>query len=90
MDYDKLIEALHKEAYGSDIEDLLLNSALAIEHLRDVLTCVTAERDAAVEELENYMVQDVVEGNEPCGICAKASAIPCECCDPKWQGIKEG
>ena len=49
---------------------------------------VKAERDAAVEELENYMVQDVVEGNEPCGICAKASAIPCECCDPKWRGIR--
>ena len=47
------------------------------------------ERDAAVEELENYMVQDVIEGNEPCGICEKASKIPCEVCDPKWSGLKE-
>ena len=53
------------------------------------LALMGAERDAAVEELENYMVQDVVEGNEPCGICAKASATPCECCDPQWRGIKE-
>lgn len=60
-----------------------------VETLRANLACVTAERDAAVEELENYMVQDVVDGNEPCGICAKASNIPCECCDPKWRGIKE-
>lgn len=30
MDYDKLIERLHKEAYGSDIEELLLESATAL------------------------------------------------------------
>ena len=34
MDYDKLIERLHKEAYGSDIEDLLLGASTAIETLR--------------------------------------------------------
>ena len=34
MDYDKLIERLHKEAYGSDIEDLLLDATTAIETLR--------------------------------------------------------
>ena len=59
------------------------------KQLRADLARVTAERDEAVEELENYMVQDVVDGNEPCGICAKASNIPCECCDPKWRVIKK-
>ena len=59
------------------------------EKLRADLARVTAERDAAVEELETYMIQDVVDGNEPCGICAKASATPCECCDPKWRGIEK-
>ena len=34
MDYDKLIEQLRKEAYGSDIEELLLEAATAIETLR--------------------------------------------------------
>ena len=34
MDYDKLIEALHKEAYGSDVEELLLEAASALSTLR--------------------------------------------------------
>lgn len=34
MDYDKLIEWLRKEAYGSDFEELLLEAATAIETLR--------------------------------------------------------
>ena len=34
MDVEKLIERLHKEAYGSDIEELLLEAATAIETLR--------------------------------------------------------
>ena len=99
MDYDKLIEQAKNDAKGSHpvvpswaaIVDKkqLKEYATAIETLRADLARVTAERDAAVEELENYMVQDVVEGNEPCGICAKASATPCECCDPKWRGIQE-
>ena len=51
MDYDKLIERLHKEAYGSDIEDLLLDAATAIETLRADLARVTAERDAVISDL---------------------------------------
>ena len=34
MDYDKLIEWLRKEAYGSDIEELLLDAATAISTLQ--------------------------------------------------------
>ena len=52
MDYDKLIERLHKEAYGSDIEELLLDATTAIETLWADLARVTAERDAAVKKYE--------------------------------------
>ena len=89
MDYDKLIDDLRVACAGNQY-NIMGVAATALETLRADLARVTAERDAAVEELENYMVQDVIEGNEPCGICAKASATPCECCDPKWRGIKEG
>ena len=34
MDYDKLIERLHKEAYRSDIDDLLLDAATALSTLQ--------------------------------------------------------
>ena len=95
MDYDETIEALRNNKKEDNCHDCALGyyafeDATAIETLRADLARVTAERDAAVEELENYMVQDVINGNEPCGICAKASLTPCECCDPKWRGIKEG
>ena len=100
MDIEKLIRRLRNDADAyrngetlgrafADQEDVLDNAATTIETLHADLARVTTERDAAVEELENYMVQDVVEGNEPCGICAKASNIPCECCDPKWRSIKK-
>ena len=54
MDYDKLIERLHKEAYGSDIEELLLEAATAIETLWADLARMTAERDAAVERIREW------------------------------------
>lgn len=44
------------------------------------------QRDTAVKYIEKRMVQDVVEGNAPCEVCAKASATPCEGCDPQWYG----
>ena len=47
MDYDKLIEQLRKEAYGSDIEDLLLDTAIDIETLR-------AENERLREEVEHW------------------------------------
>ena len=34
MDIEKLIERLRKEAYGSDIEDLLLEAATALSTLQ--------------------------------------------------------
>ena len=58
MDYDKLIERLRKEAYGSDIEDLLLEAATALstlqsenEKLRAELEQVKRERYVAIEYL---------------------------------------
>lgn len=57
-----------------------------VRQLREGLARVTAEREAAVEGLENYMVQNVINGNAPCEICANARETPCEGCDPKWRG----
>ena len=61
MNYDKLIERLHKEAYGSDIEELLLEATTALftlqaenEKLRAELERVKAERDAAVSWAQKY------------------------------------
>ena len=55
MDYGKLIERLQKEAYGSDIEGLILDAAAAIETLQGKL----AVRDALVDRLEteNYRLR---------------------------------
>lgn len=60
-----------------------------LEQVKRCIKIIEKQRDAAIKELENYMVQDVLDGNEPCGICAKASDIPCEYCNPKWSGPKE-
>lgn len=60
-----------------------------LEQVKRCIEIIEKQRDSAIEELENYMVQDVLDGNEPCGICAKASDIPCEYCDPKWRGQNE-
>ena len=66
------------------------NLRAELEQVKRCIEIVEKQRDAAIEELEKYMVQDVLDGNEPCGICAKASDTPCEYCDPKWRGQKEG
>ena len=47
MDYDKLIERLHKEAYGSDIEELLLEAAAALSTLQ-------AENEKLRETVDKY------------------------------------
>ena len=60
-----------------------------LEQVKRCIEIIGKQRDSAIKELENYMVQDVLDGNEPCGICAKASDIPCEHCNPKWHGPEE-
>ena len=57
-----------------------------LEQVKRCIEIVENQRDSAIKELENYMVQDVLDGNEPCAICAKASDTPCEYCNPKWRG----
>ena len=80
-------QALRNAANGFKAENEKLRAEL--EQVKKCIEIIEKQRDSAIEELENYMVQDVLDGNEPCGICAKASDTPCECCDPKWRGQKE-
>lgn len=104
MDIEKLIEQLNGYFEGKDLKrGVALDGATTLstlraenEQLRDELEqvkrcieIVENQRDSAIKELENYMVQDVLDGNEPCAICAKASDTPCEYCNPKWRGQKE-
>ena len=93
MDYDKLIERLHKEAYGSDIEDLLLDAATAIETLRADLARVTAERDAAIADWRGFCAkcawnkkQYLADGkmDDRCKTCRENGK-----CNWEWRGIKE-
>lgn len=76
MDYDKLIERHHKEAYGSDIEELLLDAATAIETLRADLARTMKERNAAIQYLREFDVcagckyfKDGVCRNDKSGLC---------------------
>ena len=109
MDYDKLIRRLRNDADAfrngktlgrafADQEDVLDNAATAIETLRADLARVTAERDAAVADMEALMWFS----GEGCRICAHAIEVHREpyvrldCdrekgtdCSPKWRGIKK-
>ena len=53
MDIENLIADLSKEAYGSDIEDLLLDVATAIETLRAENEKLRAELEQAREERDS-------------------------------------
>lgn len=77
-------QALRNAANGFKAENEKLRAKL--EQAERCIEIVEKQRDVAIKELENYMVQDVLDGNEPCKICAKASDIPCEYCNPKWRG----
>lgn len=53
--------------------------------LEEAICCikiVEKQRDAAIEDLENYMVQDTSSVDAPCKMCAKPSGIPCRYC--RW------
>ena len=73
-----------------DCQQSILELEAELEQVKRCIEIVENQRDSAIKELENYMVQDVLDGNEPCAICAKASDTPCEYCNPKWRGQKEG
>lgn len=98
MDYDKLIEHLREcGTYGFKQEECR-DAALAIKALRAELARVTAERNAAIADMEALMWFS----GEGCRICAHAVEVHKEpyvrldCnrekgtdCSPVWRGIKE-
>lgn len=96
MDYDKLIERLKQHGvacvrthgrYCSICDD----AALAIETLRAELARVTAERDAAIEDLEEIMFKGG-HNIDTCHFCTNGQCYGrggTQACEPKWRGIKE-
>lgn len=92
MDYDKLIEHLREcGTYGFKQEECR-DAALAIETLRADLARVTAERDAAIEDLLDAAIT-------PCSYC-KQNPNNGGACDMdndnhemfscwEWRGIEE-
>ena len=98
MDYDKLIEPLemHRVIYKNDYDNFsggactsdCMDAALAIETLCADLARVTAERDAAVKDLNDFLSMD-----ELCPIQCEWCKWKDTFCDgktPEWRGIKEG
>ena len=103
MDYNKLIEnfkQLEFVAYNYNIngevlgmgcaefESVMADAALAIETLRADLARVTAERDAAVEYLEEIMFK----GGRNIDTCKYCKTSKCygrggrQVCNPAWRG----
>lgn len=92
MDYDKLIERLRNAAGGTEGIQMCQDAALAIETLRADLARVTAERDAAIEDLLDAAIT-------PCSYC-KQNPNNGGACDMdndnhemfscwEWRGIEE-
>lgn len=87
MDYDKLIEHLREcGTYGFKQEECR-DAALAIETLRDDLARVTAERDGAVKDLNEFLAMDELCPIQ-CEWC-KWNGTYCDGKTPEWRGIKE-
>ena len=96
MDYDKLIERLKQHGvacvrthgrYCSICDD----AALAIETLRAEIARVTAERDGAIEDLEEIMLKGG-HNIDTCHFCTNGQCYGrggTQACEPKWRGIKE-
>lgn len=86
MDYDKLIEQLHIAGTGNsgNIFDV---AALAIETLRADLARVTAERDGAIKDLNEFLSMDELCPIQ-CEWC-KWNGTYCDGKTPEWRGIKE-
>ena len=87
MDYDKLIGRLREcGTYGFKQEECR-DAALAIETLRADLARVTAERDAAVKDLNEFLAMD-----ELCPIQCEWCKWKDTFCDgktPEWRGIRK-
>lgn len=96
MDYDKLIEHLRRRGLGNGSalgphSGLYDEAALAIETLRADLARVTAERDAAVSDLETIMAYG--GGNlDTCQFCKNSQCYArggTKLCLPEWRGPQE-
>lgn len=91
MDYDKLIERLKSAAGGPEGIKMCHDAALAIETLRADLARVTAERDAAVSDLETIMAYG--GGNlDTCQFCKNSQCYArggTKLCLPEWRGPQE-
>lgn len=91
MDYDKLIERLKSAAGGPEGIQMCQDAATAIETLRADLARVTAERDGAVEDLEEIMLKGG-HNIDTCHFCTNGQCYGrggTQACEPKWRGIKE-
>lgn len=87
MDYDKLIEHLREcSTYGFKQEECR-DAALAIEALRADLARVTAERDGAIKDLNEFLSMDELCPIQ-CEWC-KWNGTYCDGKTPEWRGIKE-
>ena len=92
MDYDKLIEHLRRRGLGNGSalghhSGLYEEAALTIKTLRDDLTRVTAERDAAIKDLNEFLSMDELCPIQ-CEWC-KWNGTYCDGKTPEWRGIKE-
>ena len=87
MDYDKLIERLKSAAGGPEGIKMCHDAAIAIETLRDDLARVTAERDAAVKDLNEFLSMDELCPIQ-CEWC-KWDGTYCDGKTPEWRGQKE-
>ena len=87
MDYDKLIERLESAAGGPEGIKMCQDAALAIETLRADLARVTAERDAAIKDLNEFLSMDELCPIQ-CEWC-KWNGTYCDGKTPEWRGIKE-
>lgn len=91
MDYYKLIERSKNAAGWAEGIKMCQDATLAIETLRADLARVTAERDAAIEDLEEIMFKGG-HNIDTCHFCTNGQCYGrggTQACEPKWRGIKE-
>ena len=86
MDYDKLIEHLREcGTYGFKQEECR-DAVLAIETLHADLARVTAERDAAIKDLNEFLSMDELCPIQ-CEWC-KWNGTYCDGKTPEWRGVQ--